>query len=153
MDRRNALRSFIALFLVCITVGAVVQNYQLRERVVKLEPRVTEVERIVRVPAKEVHRTVRITRRPVIRRDTINNPVPGPRGERGERGRTGRQGPKGDRGEPGQRGRQGKQGPAGKTVQQVDTGLQNLVGRLQSEIVTLRTQLNQLVCLLLKCPK
>lgn len=156
MDRRNALRAFVALFLICVTVGAVVQNFQLRERIVKLEPRVTQVEKTVRVPAqvtqvnRTIVRTVRINHRPIIKREVINIPVAGPKGDRGP---IGRRGPRGSRGQRGPQGPSGAQGPAGRVVEQIDSGLQDLVIRLQSELVVLRTQTNRLLCILLKCPK
>lgn len=155
MDRRNALRAFVALFLICITAGAVIQNIQLRERVIKLEPRVTQIEKIARVTQvnRTVVRTIKINRRPVIKREFINISVAG---LKGDRGRTGRRGPKGSRGSKGSRGPQGPQGtpgPIDKIIEKQIDGLQNLVVGLQGELTVLRTQINYLLCILLKCPK
>ncbi len=155
MDRSSALRGFIALFLVCITVGAVVQNYQLRERIVKLEPRITKVERITKLPS--VNKTVvinrTVVRRPVVKSITTNRPVPGAKGERGAKGRVGREGARGPIGPPGLR------GPSGKTVIQTDAKLTDTIGSLQNLVFDLRARVNiltghvnQLLCVLLRCP-
>lgn len=150
MDRRKGLRIFVVIFLICVTAGALVQNWQLRERIIKLEPRVTRVENTIRIPPKSttINHTIdrtRTIRRTVIERHTTrpvieirNKPVPGPRG------------PRGPRGVPGPRGVQGIQGIEG-VAGRVDTQVQSLVQTLQTQVNILEGRLNRLLCSLLRC--
>lgn len=143
---------FAVIFLISMSAGAVIQNLQLKERIVMLEPRITKVER-TRVRSTRIDRTRTINRTPVIKRETINRPVRGLPGSDGSMGNRGARGPGGRRGSQGPQGKQGPRGPVGKVLNQDDGGLQDTVDKLQSDVLALRTQLNQLLCLLLrKCP-
>jgi hypothetical protein len=163
--RLPALRIFAIIALICITAGALVQNYQLKERVVKLEPRITKVEKTIRVNgAKRIvidrTKTVTITKTPVVK--VVNRRVPGPKGDKGDkgdRGATGARGRTGATGATGGRGPEGRRGPIGKTVEVVDEGLRNIVDGLRSLVTGLgnrvdglANQVNHLLCTLLQCP-
>lgn len=166
-NRKPALRFFALIFLICVTAGAVIQNYQLKERIVKLEPRITKVEKTIRVNGEKKividrTKTVTITKTPIIK--VVNRRVPGAKGDtgaRGPRGHTGATGPagKGQTGARGPDGRRGPVGPIGKTVEVVDESLRNIVEGLRSLVTALGNrvdglvgQVNHLLCTLLQCP-
>lgn len=159
MTKARAIQIFAVVFLVCISAGAIAQNFQLKERLVKLEPRVTKVEELTveRGNTMTINRT--IVRQPIIRRVTVNKPVPGPRGARGAqgpRGRTGSTGAHGATGATGSRGNTGPRGPVGRTVENTDAAIDNLksqLSTLSSKVDVLAQRVNHLLCTLLRCPR
>lgn len=157
MERSRGLRILALVFLICITAGSVIQNWQLRERVVKLEPRITQVERTIKVPIRAGKKIIVINRivvkRPVVKRIVVS----GPRGPKGDRGPIG---PMGISGRPGKsiKGDTGAQREPGKDgiiieddLRNTVSGLEDLVSTLGNRVDALNEHVNQLLCNLLQC--